>query len=72
MSKDLIPFEPKLDECYWTYVFSEFKVIKLIWSGGAMALCRKACGIVFRTEEEAIEARPAKYKELTGKEWESR
>ena len=30
----------------------------------------KSCGCVFRTKEEALAARPAKYKELTGKEWE--
>ena len=65
-----LPFEPKHDEKYWTYNI-DWQVDEWTWMSDAEDYCKKACGCVFRTEEEAIKARPAKYKELTGKEWEN-
>lgn len=65
-----LPFEPKLVEAYWTYSYTNFSVVKVRWHLDAEDYYCKACGCVFRTKEEAIKARPAKYKELTGKDWE--
>lgn len=67
-----LPFEPKDGESYWTYdLFStDFKPYAGCWGDCTKDYLRKNCGCVFRTEAEAIAARPAKYKELTGKEWE--
>ena len=64
-----LPFEPKVGEYYWTYNSSDFCIIENYWDGLVAEYCKKACGCVFRTEQEAIKARPAKYKELTGNEW---
>lgn len=64
-----LPFDPQDDEHYWTYQGNGFWIVETDWMGLANEYCKKACGCVFRTEEEAIKARPAKYKELTGKEW---
>ena len=67
-----LPFEPHKGEYYWTYNSDDFSIVETDWAGLAGEYCKKACGCIFRTEAEAIKARPAKYKELTGKEWESR
>lgn len=64
-----LPFEPQEGECYWTYNGNDFGIVEIDWTGFASEYCKKACGCIFRTEAEAIKARPAKYKELTGKEW---
>lgn len=68
------PFEPKDGEEYWTYAGDDdnpqgWWIYCEVWDGAAYDYIHKACGCVFRTREEAIAARPAKYKELTGKEW---
>lgn len=65
------PFEPKTGDEYWTYS-ETWEVEDWVWTYDFLDLVYKRVGIVFRTKKEAIEARPAKYKELTGKEWESR
>ena len=65
-----LPFKPKDCEDYWTYNFERFSIVKTCWRGTAMDYACKFAGIVFRTGKEALIARPAKYKELTGKEWE--
>ena len=67
-----LPYEPKVNDVYWTYAIDIFEPVSVVWLNYATDYARKLTGIVFRTEEEAIEARAAKYKELTGKEWESR
>lgn len=69
-----LPFEPKSGETYWTYAGDEespygWRLHSEVWDGAAYDYIHKASGCIFRTEEEAIEARPAKYKELTGREW---
>lgn len=64
------PFEPKPDEPYWSYFCgTEWQTACTKWTNDPTDYCRKACGCVFRTRAEAVAARPAKYKELTGKEW---
>lgn len=66
-----LPFEPKTGDEYWTYS-ETWEVEDWVWTYDFLDLVYKRVGIVFRNKEEAINARPAKYKELTGKEWESR
>lgn len=63
-----IPFEPKEGEQYWTYV-GDWTVICELWDGDAYDYIHKAAGCVFRTEKEAVEARPERYKALTGRDW---
>lgn len=63
------PFEPKKGEEYWSY-WQDWAVTNFRWSNEYVnEYFRKATGCVFRTKEKALAARPAKYKELTGKEW---
>jgi hypothetical protein len=64
-----LPFEPKAGEKFWTY-WTDWSVTDFEWKDKTANFdFRKFCGCVFRTREEAIKARPEKYKELTGKEW---
>lgn len=65
-----LPFEPKYDEKYWTYNI-DWQVDEWTWLSDAEDYCRKGIGCVFRTKEEAIAARPKRYKALTGKEWQN-
>ena len=61
-------FEPEEGESYWTY-FTDWTPQAIFWDGDAYDLIHKAAGCIFRTEEEALSARPDRYKLLTGKEW---
>ena len=64
------PFEPKLNEMYWTYSCGKrWWVCSTTWYDSASDYCRRTCGCVFRTKEAALAARPEKFKELTGREW---
>lgn len=64
-----LPFEPKEGEIFWTY-WTNWSVTDFEWEDNNVNFdFRKFCGCIFRTEAEAIKARPKKYKELTGKEW---
>lgn len=64
-----IPFEPRCKDKYWTYFYCNFMVGEEVWSNTASDYARQIVGIVFRTEQEAVKARPEIYKRLTGKEW---
>lgn len=64
-----LPFNPQMGQEYWTYWNTNFEVWRQTWIGHAADYVNKACGIIFRTKEEALNSRPAKYKELTGKDW---
>lgn len=63
------PWMPKDGETFWTYYGDDFQVGEGIWEGCASDYARYKSGIVFRTEKEAVAARPRVYKEMTGKEW---
>lgn len=63
------PWKPKYDEDYWSYMGEEFEIGYGKWKNWASDLARLKTNMVFRTEEEALEARPRIYKELTGKDW---
>lgn len=65
-----LPWKPKFNDKYWTFMSSDFVVRQSSWKDNAGDYTRLKCGCVFRTEEEAIKERPHIYKELTGKEWE--
>ena len=66
-----IPFEPKFGEEYWTYLGDKdtWIVVCEDWTDAPFDYIHKACGCVFRTEEEALEYLPVKYKMLTGRDW---
>ena len=62
-----IPWKPKLGECYWTYCLcpsSDWGASFSVWGDNVLDLCRYKCGIVFRTEEEALKNLESKKKEL--------
>lgn len=63
------PFKPKLGQPYWTYRGDWEPEWELKWCGIAWELMALKAGCVFRTKEEALDARPEKFKELTGKDW---
>lgn len=64
-----LSFEPQMNERYYTFTGS-WEIVDTLWRNRPCDYGRKAISCVFRTQEEALKARPAKYKELTGKEWE--
>lgn len=65
-----LPWKPKYGDDYWTYMFEGYFVEHNKWVDSAWDYIALRCGCVFRTKEEAELARPQKYQELTGKEWE--
>lgn len=64
------PFEPKLNEGYWSYV-EDWKIMRFYWCDEVNDNVRAYSGTIFRTEEQAFQARPEIYKKLTGKKWSS-
>lgn len=64
-----LPWKPKIDEKFWTFIGIDFCIWQDTWQGSAMDYAILNSNIIFRTEAEAIEKRPEVYKELTGKEW---
>lgn len=64
-----LPWKPKEGKAYWTYEDDWFEPDLWTWYADTSDYMRLKCGCVFRTKEEALAARPQKYKELTGKEW---
>lgn len=65
-----LPFEPKVGEIFWTY-WINWSVTDFKWEDNKANFdFRKFCGCVFRTKEGALAARPVKFKEITGKDWE--
>ena len=60
-----LPFRPKEGELYYTFGFS-LTVISLHWAGCKYDMERKLLGIVFKTEQEAIEYIPVYKKRLKG------
>lgn len=66
-----LPFKPKNGDKYYTYYTNkeEWLIWDSTWSGDVSDYARLKSGIVFRTSQEALNALPQKYKELTGKEY---
>ena len=62
------PFNPKEGDLFWTYNW-EWQPSMAIWSDDFDSILLKRAGCIFRTKEEAINSRPAKFFEITGKEW---
>ena len=62
-----LPFRPKEGQLYYTFGFT-LNVISIYWSGCKYDMERKLLGIVFRTEQEAIEYLPIYKKRLRGEE----
>lgn len=63
-----LPFEPALHEEYWTYD-RNWGFVTVAWHNNFFDYICLKNGCVFRTHQEAHDARMTKYKELTGKEW---
>lgn len=61
-----IPWKPKLSCMYWTYIDTDkgWGVVTTIWLDSIVDTCRYKCGIVFRTEADALANLEAKKKEL--------
>lgn len=66
-----IPWKPKNGENYWTYYGTYYEADDIDWNTSPSTwyttptdLCRYKCGIVFRTEEEALKNLESKKKEL--------
>lgn len=64
-----MPFEPKLYDKYWTYLDNDWSVKRCTWLDLPSDFAMFKAGMIFRTEQKAVEARPELYKEYTGKEW---
>ena len=64
-----LPFDPAFGDKYYTYSGWGFNVYQEVFTNLAANYAHKALGIAFRTEVEAIAARPAKFKELTGRDY---
>lgn len=62
-----LPFRPKEGQLYYTFGFT-LNVISIHWTGCKYDMERKLLGIVFRTEQEAIEYLPVYQKRLKGEE----
>ena len=62
-------WRPKDCDTFWTYYGDDFQVGEGIWEYCASDYARLKSGMVFRTEKEAVAARPRVYQEVTGKEW---
>lgn len=64
-----LPFQPKHGEKYWTYGGISCAATSSVWRDDFYDFRNKKLGIIFRTKEEAENALPAKFFEITGKEW---
>ena len=62
-----LPFRPKGGEWYYT-CDSNLNVLSFRWAGCGYDLERQLLGVVFRTEQEAIEYLPIYEKRLKGEE----
>lgn len=63
------PFEPKWKERYFTYQNGNWGVTYDHWEDELLDYMRKCSGCIFRTAEEARQARPEVYERITGKKW---
>ncbi len=61
-----LPFNPVLHEEYWTYD-RNWNFVTVAWSNNFFDYIALKNGCVFRTHQEAHDARMTKYKELTGR-----
>ena len=64
-----LPYKPKYGDKYWSYVTPKFNIIESIWTNCVRDFTLLKCDCTFRTEAEAIKARPQKFKELTGRDY---
>lgn len=64
-----LPWKPKYGDKYYSYVVG-WTIMKCTWMNYVSDYTRLKSDIVFRTSQEALNALPQKYKELTGKKYE--
>lgn len=65
-----VEWKPKVGESFWTYWGKNWFVRQYKHKGTFESEIRVASSVVFRTREEAYEARPIAYELITGKKWE--
>ena len=65
------PYRPQTGDLYWSYIYSGWVVAGSDWIDDAVDHARLEAGMVFRTQEEALDARAELYKKVTGKEYNS-
>ena len=65
------PYRPQTGDFYWSYIYSGWVVAGSDWIDDAVDHARLEAGMVFRTQEEALDARAELYKKVTGKEYNS-
>ena len=63
------PYVPKKGKEYWTFINDCWELASFRWRDCQSDFLRLRCGMVFRTKNEAIDARPRIYEDLTGKKW---
>lgn len=66
------PWEPKINERYYTPSANGQCVFEFIWKGYTLDYAMKALGMIYRTREEAEAHLSEDYKRLTGKPLSSR
>ena len=75
-SVEKLPWEPKYEEQFYTYIHNEahneWLVDWFFWYGTPAQLAIKQLGMVFKTREDAEKALPEFYEKLTGKPLSSR
>ena len=63
-------WKPKVGEDFWTYWGEKWYVRRQKNSNTFEGALKIASKLAFRTQEEALEARPIAYELITGKKWE--
>ena len=64
-----LPWKPKCRDYYFTIGGNDFHIARIPWGDYCTDYMSLKCGMVFRTEAEALKERSRIYKELTGKDW---
>lgn len=64
-----LPYSPKRNERYWTYVDKTWFPASFYWGDSPIDYSALYSGMVFRSYEEAIAGRADVYRKLTGREW---
>lgn len=64
-----LPYHPKFDDKYWTYVDSTWFPTTFLWKETPIDYAFLGSGMVFRSYEEAIAGRADVYRKLTDREW---
>ncbi len=67
-----VEWKPKVGEEFWTFWGEQWYVRRQKNSGTFESELKIASNLAFRTQEEALKARPTAYELITGKKWEEK